>query len=163
MTTAVTTYKNKLQLKQHGEQFFDYVCEYFNFSDFHNQQYIISQLNPWFGIPDESTEPFENFDTHSQFYSEYVHQKYRIILEFCAHKAGYENTIVYDSDTGIPMSGNYFWLKDYHPNPVSWVMTDGDKVITRGSEEPNTLNIETLDSWIVTRILNFTSIRANNE
>ena len=159
MTTATSEVKDSLSLGTLSEKFYDFVCDYFQFATHHRTSYIIQQLTPWFDRPDENVCEFYQMDIHSQFYAELVQQKYRLALEFCALEAGFENVVLCDPDNGTPISGGLFWLRDCHPQPIHWTMNIRDKVVTRGVEEPGTLNIDTIEDWLLNKILSFASIK----
>lgn len=161
MTIATSELKESLGLSTLGAKFYDFVCNYFQFAPHHKTSYILQQLEPWFGRPTEDVEEFYNMDIHSQFYAELVHQKYRFALEFCALEAGFENVVLYDSDSGVPVSGGMFWFRDCHPQPVSWTMQIKDQVLIRGSEDAGTLNLDTLENWLLDRILGFAGVKRN--
>lgn len=157
--TVIEDIKRRLKLGKLSSKFYDFVCQYYGFAPHHDSDIVLRQLAPWFLNTDETVEEFNNMSLHSQFYAEYVQQKYRIALEFCACEAGFDKVVLYDMDTGAMISGGMFWLKDCHPQPVRWTMTVGDQVIARGSEEPNTLNLNTMEEWLLDRILSFAQLK----
>lgn len=159
MTVATQELKESLELGVLEVKFYDFICDYFQFASHHKTSYILQQLEPWFGRPEENVEEFYQMDIHSQFYAELVQQKYRLALEFCALEAGFERVMLHDPDTGALISGGMFWLRDCHPQPIHWTMTIRDQVITRGVEEQGTLNLDTLEDWLIDKILGFANVK----
>ena len=154
----INKYLDSLELSSLSRKFADFLVDYFGCREYSDLNFVIRQLYPWFN---SSTEESSEFDQHihSQFYAEYVHQKYRLALEFCALEAGIENVVVYDPDTLLPISGGVFWFRDCHPDPVKWVMLLDGRCITRGEECANTLNKDTLEEWLLNRILDFSTVK----
>lgn len=163
MSIATNELKDMLKLGTVSQKFYDFLCDYYQFAPHHDTTFIKSQLEPWFGKPEERLDEFDDVDVHTQYYAELVQQKYRLALEFCAVEAGFENVVLYDPDNGRPVSGGMFWLRDCHPQPIYWHMAIRDKIVTRGAEEPGTLNIDTMEDWLMDRILNLVSIRKELE
>lgn len=155
---AVKEYKESQALGLLGGKFYDFLCEYMQFTDAYPKEHIARVLAPWFNTPDEEMTEFEA-DTHSQFYAEFVQQKYRLALEFCAQEAGFKNVILCDPDILVPISGGLFWFKDCHPQPVRWIMQVEGSIVARGLEEANTLNKSTLEDWLLGRIVLFTKVK----
>lgn len=159
MDAVLDVLRDTLNLGPIGRRFFDFLATYFDFGENHPAEYIRMQLTPWFEFPppDESNDSLGEHP-YSQYFAEWVHQKYRLALEFAATQAGWQNVTVFDSEKLLPASGGLFWFRGCHPGDVYWQMTVGDKVLARGAEAPNTLTKQTLEEWMLTRIAAFTAL-----
>lgn len=155
--TPIEQYKSHLKLGTVSSKFYDFLVEYFQFTDSHEVQYIAYQLMPWMKPNDEKVHPLDTFEVFSQFYSDWVHQKYRLALEFAAKEAGFD-PIVYDPESLRPLSSGLFWFRGVHPDPVYWIMIYGGRVIAKGGEDPNTLHRETLESWLLDKVMSFAKL-----
>lgn len=110
-----------------------------------DQVYI--RLQPWFGTGTDGDKIF------TQVYSEYVHQKYRIALDFCAQHAGYQSVEYKElGEEIIAISRGLFWFRGMHPAPIKWIMTTDNRVLTSGEEYPYTIQGDTLEEWLLEHI-----------
>lgn len=160
--TGIEKYKQSLVLGPLASKFYDFLVDRFAFDEKTTLNHIEQQFFPWFEPQNEQQNRANRSDCFSQYYLEYVHQKYRLALEFAAQEAGFE-VLVFDSATLRPVSKGMFWFRGEHPDPVYWMMVEGSRVLAKGGEDPNTLTLHTIDKWLEDRILSFASIKAKHD
>jgi len=112
------------------------------------------QLQPWFSIDHDTGK------VYTQVFSEYVQQKYRVALDFCAKCAGFESISYQEiGEDIICLSNNLFWFRDTHPSTVKWIMVVKGRVIGYGEEAPYSLTIDTMEDWLLDHIKYLSEIK----
>lgn len=139
-------YKTSLNLNKLTSEFFDFVSKYLDLNQDVPEEQIKAYLRPWFGL-----DKVDEINTwmYTQFQAEVQRQKYRLALEFCASKIGYE-VINYMDDRIV--SANMFWFTGEHPEPISWIFVVNNKVIGKGMEAPGSINKNSIENWLLNAI-----------
>jgi len=156
MNDALALYKQGLSLSNLAGKFFDFTSHYLGLQELSSRRMISDSLAPWFG--QSSDRPKVPNTIFSAYVDGYVHQKYRIALEFCALQAGFEQAVGYvECEDGMrPTSMNRFWFTGVHPGPVRWIMLgsppDDGLVLAKGTEEQGAINIDTIEGWLNRRV-----------
>lgn len=147
MNEHIEILKTKMDLSRLESEFLDFCVMSLGINRDSRPGQIQLQIQPWFGgVTPEGK-------IYTQVYSEYVHQKYRIALEFCAQQSGYQPVSFEKIGADIvAVSTGMFWLRGMHPQPVDWIMTENDKIIARGQETAHSINRETLETWLLNTI-----------